>query len=234
MTGDAPRELAVWLLLIQAPPEPFIPLEWQGRKICAMTACYTGELDRVDEVLAPIRALGKPIVDLLSEQPYTQIQSYLDDGEPKGLHYYWKTEYAAELSDELLATVVDQFAECPIPSAELGFLHLGGALNEHAEDDGAVGNRNAQYVLGVNGMWEPNEPRADAYRQWIRDAWQRQRPFATGRTYINFQTADDSQERVRASYGANYARLVDIKRRYDTGNLFRVNRNVVPSDIPES
>ena len=234
MTGDAPRELAVWLLLMQAPPEPFIPLEWQGRKICAMTVCYTGELDRVDEVLAPIRALGKPIVDLLCEQPYTQIQSYLDDGEPKGLHYYWKTEFVAALSDGLLATVVDQFAECPVPGAELGFLHLGGALNERAEDDGAVGNRNAQYVLGVNGMWEPNEPRADAYRQWIRDAWQRQRPFATGRTYINFQTADDSQERVRASYGANYARLVDIKRRYDPGNQFRVNRNVVPTAVPES
>ncbi|MET4094160.1 BBE domain-containing protein [Arthrobacter sp. UYCu712] len=192
MTGDAPRELAVWLRLITAPPEPFIPLEWQGRKICAMT-------------------------------------------EPKGLHYYWKTEYAAELRDELLTTVSGQFAECPVPGAELGFLHLGGAINEHPEDDGAVGNRNARYVPGVNGMWEPNEPRAEAYRQWIRDAWRRQRPFATGRTYINFQTADDSQERVRASYGANYARLADIKRRYDPGDLFRVNRNVVPSKVvPES
>jgi hypothetical protein len=234
MTGEAPRELAVWLILMQAPPEPFIPPAWQGRKICAMSVCYTGELHRVDEMIAPIRALGEPIVDLLAEQPYTRIQSYLDDGEPKGMHYYWKTEYAAELSDGLLATVLDQFDEFPVPGAELGFLHLGGALNEHDEDDGAVGNRDAQYVLGVNGMWEPDEPGADAYRQWIRDAWKRQRPFATGRTYINFQTADESPERVRASYGANYARLADIKRRYDQGNLFRVNRNVVPSGVPGS
>ncbi|MEK8227220.1 FAD-binding oxidoreductase [Oerskovia sp. M15] len=84
MTSEAPRELAVWLLLLQAPPEPFVPEVWHGRKICAMTVCYTGGLDRIDEVIAPIRAIGAPIVDLLAEQPYTQIQSSLDDGEPKG------------------------------------------------------------------------------------------------------------------------------------------------------
>ncbi|MEK8227219.1 BBE domain-containing protein [Oerskovia sp. M15] len=79
-------------------------------------------------------------------------------------------------------------------------------------------------------MWEPDESRADAYRRWIRDAWQRQRPFATDRTYINFQTADEGDDRVRASYGVNYARLVSIKHRYDPDNLFRTNRNIVPTE----
>ena len=63
----------------------------------------------------------------------------------------------------------------------MGFLHLGGALNEHGEDDGAVGNRDARFVLGVNGMWEPDEPDANSFRQWIRDAWARVRTFSTGR-----------------------------------------------------
>ncbi|CAN5396481.1 FAD-binding oxidoreductase [soil metagenome] len=228
ITSGAPRELAAWLILLQAPPAPFVPEEWHGQKICAMAVCYSGDLDDVDEVLAPIRALGDPVVDLLFEQPYTQVQSYLDDGEPKGHHYYWKTEYATELSDDLLSTVRDQFAECPIPGAELGFLHIGGALNEHDEDDGAVGNRDARYVIGANGMWDPDEPDAAAFRQWIRDAWQRQRPFSTGRTYINFQTADEDQERVRATYGANFDRLREVKKAYDPGNLFRVNRNIPP------
>ena len=60
------------------------PRQWHGRRICAMAVCYSGDLDHTDEVLAPIRALGDPIVDLLGEQPYTQVQSYLDDAEPKG------------------------------------------------------------------------------------------------------------------------------------------------------
>lgn len=228
ITAEAPRELAAWLVLIHAPPEPFVPQEWHGQKVCAMAACYSGDLGDVDKVFAPIRALGEPIVDLLAEQPYTQVQSYLDDGEPKGMHYYWKTEYFAELSDDLLSTVRDSFSECPIPGAELGFLHVGGALNEHDEADGAVGNRDARYVLGVNGMWEPGQPQAAEFRQWIRDAFARQHRFSTGRNYINFQTADEGSERIRATYGSNYDRLAEIKKTYDPSNLFCSNRNIAP------
>lgn len=228
MTAEAPRELAAWLLMIHGPPAPFVPVEWQGEKLCGMCICYSGDLARTDEVLAPVRALGDPVVDLLADMPYTQVQSYLDETEPKGMHYYWRTGYLAELADGLLATVRDAFADCPIPGAELGFLHLEGALNEHAEDDGAVGNRDARYVMGVNGMWEPDEPRAEEYIRWIRDAWERHLPFSTGRNYVNFLTADETDERVRATYGANYERLAAAKQAYDPGNLFRMNRNVPP------
>ena len=228
VTATAPRELAVWLLLLKAPPAPFVPPAWHGRRVCAMVVCYSGDLDRVDQALAPIRALGDPVVDLLATQPYTQVQSYLDDTEPKGLHYYWKTEFLAGLDDRLLAALRELFATCPIPEAELGLLHLDGALNERPADDGAVGNRDARYVLGVNGMWAPDEPGADPFRRWIRDAWGRLRPFSTGATYVNFQTADEGDDRVRATYGANWDRLVELKRRWDPDNLFRSNRNVRP------
>jgi hypothetical protein len=228
ITSQAPRELAVWLLLMNAPPAPFVPQEWHNKKICAMAICYTGDLAHADDALAPIRAIGDPIVDLLAEQPYTQVQSYLDDTEPKGFHYYWKTGHAAELSDKLLEVTRDLFADCPIPGIELGFLHLGGAVNEFDEDNGVVGNRETRYMIGANAMWEPDEPRADSFRQWIRDAWDQLRPFSTGRNYINFQTADEDEEHTRAAYGANFDRLLDIKRKYDPDNIFRSNRNVAP------
>jgi FAD/FMN-containing dehydrogenase len=228
ITAEAPRQLAVWLLLLRAPPAPFVPEEWHGERICAMAVCYSGELDAVDAALGPIRTVGDPIVDLLREQPYVQVQSYLDATEPKGNHYYWKTEYLAELSDDLLTTTRDVFAECPIPEADLGFLHLGGALNERRRDDGAVGNRDARYAMGVKGMWDPGEPDAQEFRQWVRDAGRRIRPFSTGGNYINFQTADEDEERIRATYGANFDRLVEIKQRYDPDNLFRSNRNIRP------
>jgi FAD/FMN-containing dehydrogenase len=228
ITSEAPRELAVWLVLLHAPPAPFVPQEWHSKKICAMAVCYSGDLADADAALAPIRSLRDPVFDLLQEQPYTQVQSYLDETEPKGLHYYWKTEYATELSDGFLSALPALFATCPLPDGELGILHLGGALNEHDEDDGAVGNRDARYVFGVKGMWEPDEPNADAFRQWVRDAWSQLRPFSTGRTYINFQTADEGEERVRATYGVNFDRLVEVKKRYDPDNLFRSNRNIRP------
>ena len=195
-----------------------------------MAVCYTGDPAHREEVVAPIRALADPVVDLLGERPYAEIQSYLDDTEPEGMHYYWKTEYLLELGEGLLPTLRDLFAACPIAGVEIGLLHLAGALNERARDDGAVGNRDVRYVLGINGKWSPGDPNAETFRAWIRDAWGQVQPFSAGRTYINFQTADEEEERVRATYGENYDRLREVKARVDPGNLFRSNRNIRPTD----
>ena len=228
LTEEAPRELAVWLLMLHAPPAPFVPPEWHGRKICAMAVCYSGDLDRTEEALAPIRALGAPILDLLREQPYVEVQSYLDATEPKGICHYWRTEFLSELEDGLLETMRELTEESEHPEAEIGVLHIGGALNERAEDDGAVGNRDARYAIGAKAMWPPDAPDQDRLPTWVRAAHERLRPFSTGRTYVNFQTSDEDEARVRATYGANHDRLVELKRRYDPGNLFRSNRNIAP------
>ncbi|GKZ12164.1 FAD-binding oxidoreductase [Haladaptatus sp. T7] len=227
LTTTAPRELTAFMILMRAPPAPFVPEEEQGRRVIAMTVCYSGDPADVDEVLAPIRSLGDPIVDLLQERPYTQLQSSLDATEPKGMHYYWKTEFASELTDDLLLTVRDLAADCPIPGGQLVVIHLGGALNERDSDDGAVGNRDVRFVYGVAGMWEPDDPNAERFRQWVRDAWTRIRAFSTGGTYINFQTAEEGDERIRTTYGDNYDRLVEVKDTYDPDNLFRSNRNII-------
>ena len=167
-------------------------------------------------------------MDLLRAQSYVEVQSYLDMTEPKGIPHYWKTENLAELSDDLLSTMRDVAAECVLPEGEIGVLQLGGALNEHDEDDGAVGNRDARYALGVKAMWNPAEPDGHRFPEWVRDGWERLRPFSTGRTYINFQTADEDDNRIRATYGANFDRLLEVKQTYDPDNLFRSNRNIRP------
>ena len=228
LTGTAPRELAAWLVLLNAPPAPFVAPEWHGRRVCAFAICHSGDPAAAERDLAPVRALGEPVFDLLGPMPYTEVQSYLDDTEPTGHHFYWKTEFLAGLEDGLLEGMRELFATCPIPGGELGLLHLGGALNERPAADGAVGNRDARFVLGVKGMWAPGDPDADRYTRWVRDAWARLRPWSTGATYVNFQTAEEGDDRVRASYGANYERLVEVKRRYDPENLFRTNRNIRP------
>ena len=226
LTESAPPELAVWLVLMEAPPAPFVPAAWHHERLCAMAVCYSGDLARTDEALRHIRALGDPVFDLLAPQPYTQVQSYLDAVEPRGLHYYWKTEYLPELSRPLLSTMKKLFTSCPSSAVEFGILHIDGALNTRAADDGAVGNRGAHYFLVIKGMWQPGDANAGAYQQWIRDAWKLVRPFSTGATYINFQSADEDDARVRATYGANFERLVQVKAKYDPRNLFRVNRNI--------
>lgn len=223
-SAAAPRELAVWLLAVRAPEAPFVPPGWQGERVCAMAVCYSGALDRAEEALAPIRALGEPVFDVVAERPYTEVQSLLDGSEPKGEHYYWKSDYLGELGDGFLETFRELAGDCPIPLAQIGILHPGGALNEHEDDDGVVGNRDARYVYGLIGAWAPDEPRADEYVRWIRDGFERVRPFGTGGSYINFQTADEGEDRIRAAYGANYDRLMEIKRAYDPDDVFRWTR----------
>ena len=112
------------------------------------------------------------------------------------------------------------------PAAEVAFLHLGGAIGDRDWDDGAVGNRDARYAAGAIGIWEPGDPDEEAHAAWIRRAAERFATYCTGRTCINFQTADEGGASIRASYGPNFDRLAEVKRAYDPENLFRVNRNV--------
>jgi FAD/FMN-containing dehydrogenase/pimeloyl-ACP methyl ester carboxylesterase len=218
--AEAPRELAVWLIFIRAPAAPFVPPAWHGERVVAMAVCYTGDLDRTDEVLAPLRACGAPAFDLLGERPYTEIQSLLDGTEPKGHHYYWRSGHHARLSDELLAAAIEAAGECPIPAAQIGVLHLDGAIADRASDDGAVGNRDARFVFGVIAGWEPDEPREADFQAWVRAAYERVRPYGTGGSYVNFQAADEGADRVRDAYGANFDRVAAIKRAYDPEDLF--------------
>ena len=225
LTESAPRELTAAVTVRLAPPAPFLPEEWHGKPIVGLLVCHSGADAEAD--LAPVRALGDPIADLVTEKPYTDQQSMLDGMEPKGNHYYWKTEYLAGLSNEFLDTFRDSALKVTSPLSESIIIHLAGALNERADDDGAVGNRDARYMTAFAGQWPADAP-DDEHVAWVREAWKSVRPFSTGGNYLNFQTADEDEERVRATYGANFDRLVEVKERYDPENVFRSNRNIRP------
>jgi FAD/FMN-containing dehydrogenase len=225
LTESAPRELTAAVTVRLAPPAPFLPEEWHGKPIIGLLVCHSGADAAGD--LAPVRAVADPIADLVTEKPYTDQQSMLDGMEPKGHHYYWKTEYLAGLTKEFLETFRDSALRVTSPLSESIVVHLAGELNERADDDGAVGNRDARYMTAFAGQWPAGAP-ADAHVAWVREAWKSVRPLSTGGNYLNFQTADEDEERVRATYGPNFARLVEAKQTYDPANLFRLNRNIPP------
>jgi hypothetical protein len=189
--------------------------------------CHSGPSPERD--LAAIRALGDPIVDLVSELPYTAQQSLVDDMDPKGLSQYWKAEFLPGLSGEYLDTFRTAASKALSSHSYSVIFHIGGALNERAGDDGAVGNRDARFISGFSGVWEPDDDRAAQHVAWVRESWEAIRPFSTGGNYVNFQLAEDDDARTAAAYGENLARLRRVKAEYDPENLFRVNRNVSPS-----
>ncbi len=153
----------------------------------------------------------------------------LDATQPKGLHYYWKSEFVPRLEPQLLSVAAQRAALQTSPMSQLVLFHIGGALAERPSDDGAVGNRDAQWVCGIAGCWRPDDAEGPTHQRWVRDTWEEVRPFSTGGSYVNFQTADEGDDRVRSSYGANYERLAAVKRAYNPENFFRVNRNVAPA-----
>jgi len=224
LTESAPRELTACLLIVDAPPAPFVPEEWHGKLVVAMIVCYTGQ--NAERDLASIRAMGNPVIDLIGEMPYVQQQSLINDMDPKGLNQYWKVEYLSSLSDDFTSAFRD-VAKRKVGDMTYSILfHIGGALNERAEDDGAVGNRDARYIAGYSAIWLPGE-QGDAPIAWAREAWDAIRRFGTGGYYVNFQQNED---RTFEAYRSNYPRLQAIKARYDSANLFRVNRNISPAD----
>ena len=228
LAESAPPEMTLVVLRRNAPPAPWVPVEAHGTPIIAMVVCHSGSLEQAQADLAPIKSHGTPVADLIQVKPYVAQQSMLDATQPRGMHYYWKSEFLPELSDDLFATYNAQFVGLEAPANQIVLFQVAGALNDHAEDDGAVGNRDAAYACVIQAMWPEDSPAADANRDWVRTAWQALKPYSTGGNYVNFQTDDEADDRTAESYRSNLGRLASVKIRYDPTNLFRVNRNIRP------
>ena len=69
---------------------------------------------------------------------------------------------------------------------------------------------------------------APALKQWAKNYWEAIHPFDLGGAYPNFMMDDEGEARIKATYGDNYQRLGKLKKKYDPGNLFRVNQNIRP------
>ena len=223
---SAPRELTLVAVRRNAPPAPWVPQELHGTPIVIIVVCHSGTPQEAEADLAPLRALGDPIADLVMVKDYAVQQTLLDATQPKGNHYYWKSEFVAGLSDELIETYHAQFVNQKAPANQIVLFQVDGALNEHPEDDGAMGNRDAGFAFVVQSMWTPDSSAADANQEWVRNAWSALKRFSTGGNYVNFQTDDEPEERTAESYRDNLGRLREGKDRYDPTNLFRVNRNI--------
>jgi FAD/FMN-containing dehydrogenase len=226
VTESAPRELTLVAIRRNAPPAPWVPPEFHGTPIVIVVATHTGSSQAAEADLAPLRALGDPIADLIMVKDYAVQQTLLDATMPKGNHFYWKSEFLGALSDELIDSYHAQFADQKAPANQIVLFQVDGALNEHPEDDGAMGNRDAAFACVIQSMWTPDSPGAEANKEWVRNAWTALKRFSTGGNYVNFQTDDEPAERTAASYRDNLARLAEVKAKYDPTNLFRVNRNI--------
>ncbi|MCA1443862.1 FAD-binding oxidoreductase [Ensifer sp. IC4062] len=222
----APDELTCWAVMRQAPPLPFLPEEWHGKEILVLAMCYSGDIAAGGQATAALRAIGKPIADVVGPSPFVGWQQAFDPLLTPGARNYWKSHDFMELSDTTIGILLDAIRQLPGPECEIFIGHVGGAAGRVAAEETAFPQRSSHFVMNVHARWR--EPEMDqTCIDWARRLFEAAKPYAAGTAYINFMPADEI-DRVEAAYGSNYGRLVEVKRRYDPQNLFRMNQNVRP------
>ncbi len=227
-TAHAPDELGTMAVLRMAPPAPFLPKQIHGQPVVGIAVCYTGRIEHAEQVVRPLKEFGSPLADLIAPKPFIAHQTMLDAASPSGRRYYWKSEYMDQLNDEACKTLVKYAGSLSSPMTAVLIFQLGGAIRRGNVQNTAAGNRDAAYVLNIQSAWE-DAAQSERHVEWTRTFWHEMQPFSSGGVYVNFLSEGEGDARIRAAYPGSYERLVEIKRKYDPMNLFRMNQNIKPT-----
>jgi UDP-N-acetylenolpyruvoylglucosamine reductase len=224
--AQAPKDLSAFLGFHVAPPAPFVPEPLQGVPVCAIGACYTGPMEKAEEAVRPIRECAPPALDLMGALPYPALNSMFDALLPPGLQHYWKADFVEELTDEAIAVHLQYGPRVPNFMSFMHLYPLEGAAQQVDRHETAYSYRDARFVHVIAGI--DSDPTAmPAHTAWVRDYWSALHPLSAGGAYVNF-LMEEGEDRIRATYRDNYERLVELKRKYDSANLFRLNQNINP------
>src|SRR5215217_6215644 len=225
--SQAPDELGITFAASLAPPSPILPREEYGKPVVALVLVWSGDPVAGERAIAPIRAIGTPIGELVRQTPYVALQSMLDGGAPHGRHYYWKAHRVPELCDEVIDAILERVTSITSPFSQVGGWAIGGAVSRIDPDTTAVGERDTGFEINITAGWSPSDPNNERHTAWVRQGWETLRPFSAG-VYANF-LSDEGASGLEAAYRGRLQRLTALKDRYDPENVFRLNANIPPS-----
>jgi len=203
-----------------------IPAVAEGIPAVAIAICYCGPLEQGEEVLRPLRTYGSPLADTIAPLPYVQMQA--DTSNPPGRLYYNKSSIIRRLNEAAIETFLDAVRIMPTPLSILGFQQLHGVAGRVGADETAFPHRYDHHSLWIHPA---TEDAADSQRmtRWAQDTWEALQPFVEKASYVNTLGDDEGEQRVQEAYGSNYAKLVELKNKYDPTNFFRLNANIKPT-----
>ena len=223
--NNAPEELNGFITTMIIPGPPF-PDSLHNRQFCGIVWCYVGDMDKAEELFAPILAKN-PEFQHVGPMPYPAIQTLFDGLLPPGMQWYWRADFFNEIGPELRAQHLKFGSSIPTPLSQMHMYPISGAASRPGNEDTPWAYRDAKYSGVIVGV-DPDPANADKITGWCKDYWDATHPHSAGGAYSNFMMDDEGQERVKASYKHNYDRLVQIKNKYDPNNFFSVNQNIKP------
>ncbi|MGV3638937.1 MAG: FAD-binding oxidoreductase, partial [Adhaeribacter sp.] len=224
---QAPDHINGFFAFLSVPPGPPFPEHLHHKTMCGIVWCYTGPLEEAEPAFAPIRAYKKPALDFVAPLPLPVLQSMFDPLLPTGLQWYWKGDYVQDMPDEAIDAYVEYGSHLATPLSTMHLYPINGAAGRVAPDATAWRYRDAVYAMVIAGI-DPDPANKDMIVTWARNYWQAVHPYSVGGSYINFMM-EEGEDRVKATYGDHYERLVEMKDKYDPNNFFRVNQNIQPS-----
>ncbi len=198
-----------------------------GNKLVAMLAAHSGPLAQGEAALKPIKAFGSPVLDAMGPISYCQQNGLLDASLPKGALNYWKSQFLADLSDDCIATMADAFASCPSPMSQIVIEHFHGAASRVPVQNTACAMRLTGFNVVIISQWSDPKDNEKCIA-WCREMYAALGPYLGNMRYVNYLDHDEAGDPAAVAYGPNYARLRDLKTRYDPENVFHVNVNIRP------
>jgi hypothetical protein len=218
-TATLPDELSVYAGFLTDP---------EGNRLIGMVSCYVGPAEEGERLLRPLREFGPPVADLIGPMPYRALQSMFDPAFPPGIQNYWKSGFVRDLSDEALKTIAEHAVNVPSPSSMVMIENYHGAYSRVGQAETPYSNRDAHYNLLILASWG-EQAETDRNVAWARGLYEAMQPYFGGEAFPNLMGQDEQADRVKDAYGVNYARLAEIKKRYDPTNFFRLNLNIAPA-----
>jgi len=220
----APEELSTIANVMSAPPMPFLPAEMAGKLITLAFMVYAGDTQAGQRAMAPFRALATPVADMIRPMPYPEIYPP-EEGEyhPTAVA---RTMFVDKIERDMAETIVEtiEASDAPVRVAQIRV--LGGAMARVPAEATAFAHRKSRIMVNVAAFYDgPDKAEREA---WVTDFAESLRQDDAG-AYVNFLGEED-EARVRQAYpGSTWDRLRAVKRRYDPGNLFRLNQNIPPA-----
>ena len=225
---DAPDDINSWFGFLMVPPGAPFPEQYHLQKMCVLMCCYTGPLADAESALQPLRSFSPPAIDFAGPIPLPALQSMFDPLLTPGMQWYWRADFFDRFDDKAIGLHAKYGPQLPTMLSGMHIYPINGAASRISRQDTAWAYRDANFAQVMYTV-DPDPRNNERMIAWAKDYWLALHPYSMGGGYVNM-IMDEGEARVKAAYGDNYARLAQIKAKYDPHNFFHVNQNIKPAD----
>jgi FAD/FMN-containing dehydrogenase len=234
--ADAPEVLAVLQEIGRLAPEEFsvrlgVSTARGSATMVSAVGLHLGPAHELREILDPVLAVARPAREDIADRTFWEAKDYLLHETSEGA-FAVRTNFATEpLPAEAIATVlgwIDRWPGSGNPDGGgIALYTWGGAIGRVAPTDTAFAHRDALFLVSMDTSWAAHDDRTtvDANLRWLAGLREAVAPYMSAGAYQNFIDPDLPDWRT-AYYGANYPRLVEIKRRFDPDGFFTFGQGI--------